>query len=843
MMGYSSILLAVAWAHRVDVFHRHSSSGAQQALSKGRFRNLGERAMLRVVGEWSADLDLVLSRDVFASTYKELAMVNGSLHVMREGRPNCHYVGSVTVGNRSGVARASTCTGALQAVAMLDGTMVELTWTGDTHEVRDVDTIPAFRGGDPVAPAERGARERRLQSGGDCGPDDDSTKWISIVAFNDAARYARRGMDVEEQTSLIFALVRDLYEGLRGYSLGCDVRPRLVGQITWRDANPDAVDYVFGNGCSNCDCGSGDNTADVCTSDAEFSSCCLLRSFGDFTESARSEIEATLGTSMDNAQLLTGVDLNENTWGLGYVEGLCSTSGFSSALSSTFHLETAIRTAALVAHELGHNLGMRHDSASVENEYIMAAFSTGSGEESTIRFSNESRAWVASWFANDYSSMSNQCLDDAPPFDDDEAWDRDDELTSCGDGIVDVGEQCDVGVGVVDECCLSDCSLADGCECASSADCCVAGQIAAAGLECRSGSHDACDFAEVCDGVSEECPVDLFASPGTACVSDVTGDNGACYRGQCVAAADNCADFVLNDGTVAPFLCDSISSCTAFFCSDSSGPVATCYTFSDPMLDGSPCGNGFQCEVVSFGDSADLDAPVSQCVTSASIKNYHWFVTDNCVEQCRDETGTPVDDSLCEDDPPALPGRCSFAPSISPAPTSTPIPTGAPSLVPTPAPSVTPKPSQPPNADDDDSSSNGLFRGFTRLTFGARVVVIFAVILVLACLCLLCGCCRRPATSALPKHAAPRNNRVAPPNNQPQDTSSIELGQHPPGHRRPRATAPTSTIYVESPRAEDNDIQLAMALSASMQDQHRNDRTKAAPPAYPPPTAPLSYDL
>lgn len=87
----------------------------------------------------------------------------------------------------------------------------------------------------------------------------------------------------------------------------------------------------------------------------------------------------------------------------------------------------------------------------------------------------------------------------------------------CGDGVCDAGggESCDV--------CAIDC----GCTSCGNGTCdtgetpescatdCNCGVGVAAGTVCRAASG-ACDQAEVCDGVSSECPADSFAT-GTVC--------------------------------------------------------------------------------------------------------------------------------------------------------------------------------------------------------------------------------------------------------------------------------------------------------------------------------------
>jgi len=70
-------------------------------------------------------------------------------------------------------------------------------------------------------------------------------------------------------------------------------------------------------------------------------------------------------------------------------------------------------------------------------------------------------------------------------------------LAACGDGVLDVGEQCDVGANTAGTCCTASCTLV------------------AAGTECRPTAGD-CDVAEVCDGIVPLCPANLF-KPAQVC--------------------------------------------------------------------------------------------------------------------------------------------------------------------------------------------------------------------------------------------------------------------------------------------------------------------------------------
>src|SRR5262245_47342998 len=116
---------------------------------------------------------------------------------------------------------------------------------------------------------------------------------------------------------------------------------------------------------------------------------------------------------------------------------------------------------------------------------------------------------------------------------------------SCGNGVVDSGEQCDAGAGngSATSCCTSACQfraaafvcrvVAGVCDqqetCTGSSGSCPADTFLPTSTVCR-GSAGVCDVAENCTGSSAACPADGFVSSSTVC----RGAAGVCD------AAENC---------------------------------------------------------------------------------------------------------------------------------------------------------------------------------------------------------------------------------------------------------------------------------------------------------------
>lgn len=89
-------------------------------------------------------------------------------------------------------------------------------------------------------------------------------------------------------------------------------------------------------------------------------------------------------------------------------------------------------------------------------------------------------------------------------------------LQSCGNGIVEEGEDCDPG-SATDSCCdASTCKFASGAVCSTlNSLCCTSScQIASSGTVCRAAVDASCDKEEVCSGSSKDCPDDEYEPNG-----------------------------------------------------------------------------------------------------------------------------------------------------------------------------------------------------------------------------------------------------------------------------------------------------------------------------------------
>ncbi|KAM3830895.1 zinc metalloproteinase-disintegrin-like NaMP [Vipera latastei] len=261
----------------------------------------------------------------------------------------------------------------------------------------------------------------------------------------------------------------------------------------------------------------------------------VVRSFAAWRESVLLKRKRN-----DNAQLLTGIHFNGGTLGVAFISGMCN-----SLLSAGVIQDNsiyAIITAAIMTHEMGHNLGMDHDQDSCtckDGPCIMkAAINLLPPQE----FSSCS-LW---YYKNFIMTEASQCIFNEPL--------TTDNLTNavCGNGFVEQGEECDCGSPEIckNECCeAATCKLKPGAECADGG-CCDKCQFKTAGELCRAAMDD-CDLPELCTGLSAECPMNYFHNDGHPCQNNL----GYCFRGTCPTLTNQCIALFGPEAKEAPDEC------------------------------------------------------------------------------------------------------------------------------------------------------------------------------------------------------------------------------------------------------------------------------------------------
>uniref|UniRef100_A0A8C5PYQ1 ADAM metallopeptidase domain 15 n=1 Tax=Leptobrachium leishanense TaxID=445787 RepID=A0A8C5PYQ1_9ANUR len=184
----------------------------------------------------------------------------------------------------------------------------------------------------------------------------------------------------------------------------------------------------------------------------------------------------------DNAQLLTGITFKDSSVGMATMNSLCTD---KSGGVNMDHSVSVLGVASTLAHNLGHNLGLVHDTT---------ARKCGEPEKSKQWIMEPSFGFMpglefSQCSVRDFlSSLRNgrfMCLYNVPSPGSLYGGAR------CGNTMVEEGEQCDCGLtqDCADPCCnASTCQFTEGAECASDGSCCA---------QCKNG--------ESCEGGQAYC--------------------------------------------------------------------------------------------------------------------------------------------------------------------------------------------------------------------------------------------------------------------------------------------------------------------------------------------------
>ncbi|XP_036884722.1 disintegrin and metalloproteinase domain-containing protein 28 isoform X1 [Sturnira hondurensis] len=243
----------------------------------------------------------------------------------------------------------------------------------------------------------------------------------------------------------------------------------------------------------------------------------------------------------DIAQLITTVGFSGTTVGLAFMHTMCTP--YSVGIIQD-HSDNALSVAGTMAHEMGHNFGMFHDSYLCQCPEKICVMEGALSIDIPTDFSSCSRVSFAQFFEDKLS----ECLLNAPlPLD----------IIStalCGNQLVEEEEDCDCGTSeeCTNICCNAEmCKVKAGWMCASG-ECCEGCQIKKAGEVCRP-AKDECDLPEMCDGQSALCPDDRFQVNGFPCQNG----KGYCLMGRCPTLQAQCSELWGPGAEVADMSCYS----------------------------------------------------------------------------------------------------------------------------------------------------------------------------------------------------------------------------------------------------------------------------------------------
>uniref|UniRef100_W8B9I5 Disintegrin and metalloproteinase domain-containing protein 9 n=1 Tax=Ceratitis capitata TaxID=7213 RepID=W8B9I5_CERCA len=227
----------------------------------------------------------------------------------------------------------------------------------------------------------------------------------------------------------------------------------------------------------------------------------------------------------DNAQLLTKENFSGGVVGKALKGPIC-THEYSGGVSNE-HSQIVAVVATTMAHEMGHNFGMEHDSSDCRCQDEKCIMSASSTSVVPVHWSSCSIDQLNIAF----SRGMNYCLRNKPT--------KLFESPQCGNGFVEPGEQCDCGLPNYCEntCCDPyTCMLHTNASCATG-ECCDLSTCRpkAAGQACRVAENE-CDLPEFCTGESEYCPADVFKRDTEECDSG----QAYCFEGNCRSHSQQC---------------------------------------------------------------------------------------------------------------------------------------------------------------------------------------------------------------------------------------------------------------------------------------------------------------
>uniref|UniRef100_A0A182C5R3 Metalloproteinase n=1 Tax=Phalotris mertensi TaxID=1260334 RepID=A0A182C5R3_9SAUR len=252
----------------------------------------------------------------------------------------------------------------------------------------------------------------------------------------------------------------------------------------------------------------------------------------------------------DHAHLISSTVFDGATFGHANIGYICHRKK-SSAITRDYTNITSM-IAYVMAHELGHNLGIEHDEYFCDCSSYKCVMAPHVGKVPHYQWSSCSIKYLQKHL----NKAQSRCIFNKPNLTDIVA------PPVCGNHFVEVGEECDCGSpqDCQSACCnATTCKLRHGAQC-DSEGCCEQCRIKGAGTECRA-AKDECDLAEHCTGHSAECPTERFQRDGLPCQNN----QSYCYKGTCPTLTNQCIYFWEKGITVGPDFCFEFNMSGVFY--------------------------------------------------------------------------------------------------------------------------------------------------------------------------------------------------------------------------------------------------------------------------------------